>query len=60
LATLYKIADKSVAHITSILTQEEEHGKLPEARKAIYDLTLKYIPEINKQKIWWHTQVDKK
>jgi hypothetical protein len=26
----------------------------------IYDLTLKYIPEINKQKIWWHTQVDKK
>lgn len=59
LATLIKIADKSVAHMTSILTQEEEHAKLPDARKAIYCLVLKYIPEIKKENIWWYSQVDK-
>lgn len=57
LATLIRIADKSVAHLTSVLTQESDHEKLPYARKAVYDLILKHIPEINKQNIWWYTQI---
>lgn len=57
LCTLYKLADKSVAHLTSAIVNSEDHNELPSARKAIYDLVLESIPEINKQKIWWHTQV---
>ena len=59
LAILIRAADKAVAHMTSIRSQEEDHNKFPEARKAVYDLVLKYIPEINKDKIWWYTQISK-
>lgn len=57
LSTLITVADKSVAHLTSV-TVQQDHDKLPDARKAIYALILKYVPEINKNKIWWYTQVD--
>lgn len=57
LCTIIKIANKSVAHLTTIVSNDEEHRQLENARIAIYRLVLKYIPEINKDKIWWHTQV---
>ncbi len=60
LVTIIKLADKSVAHMTSVKTEEREHEKLPEGCKAIYDLLLKYVPEINKQEIWWYMQVESK
>jgi len=57
LCTLMKIADKSVAHLTTIDSNENEHEQLAKARKAIYELVLKHIPEIKKERIWWHEQV---
>ena len=57
LCLIIKIANKSVAHLTTIVSNEQEHRQLEDARKTIYLLVLKYIPEINKNKIWWYTQV---
>ena len=64
LCTLIKVANKSVAHLTSTLSNEEEHNQLGPARFAIYKLILKYVPDINKVGsvnkigIWWYEQVD--
>ncbi|MDB5008941.1 MAG: hypothetical protein JWP45_3334 [Mucilaginibacter sp.] len=58
IAILFKIANKSVAHLTSKLSNEQEHACLPKARKAIYDLLLKYVPEISKDKLWYHAQIE--
>jgi hypothetical protein len=57
---IIKLANKSVAHLTSVITetQSEEHDILPDVRQAIYKLVLKYLPEISKEKIWWYTQVE--
>lgn len=58
IAMLFKIANKSVAHLTSTPSNEQEHACLPKARKGIYDLLLKYVPEISKDKLWYHTQIE--
>ncbi len=58
LCTIIKIANKSVAHLTTVFSSGEEQQHLSNARMTIYKLILKYIPEINKQKIWWYTQVE--
>lgn len=54
-------ADKSVAHLTSNISEaeSEEQDLMPIARKSIYQLCLKYLPELDKEKIWWYTQVEK-
>jgi hypothetical protein len=57
LCIIIKVANKSVAHLTSSLSSAEEHEQLQQARMTIYRLMLKYIPDINKTKIWWHEQV---
>lgn len=59
LCTIIKLANKSVAHLTSEITETRsgDHDKLPKARKAIYNLMLKYVPEMNKDNIWWTTQM---
>jgi hypothetical protein len=56
LCLIIKIANKSVAHLTTDVSNEEEHKLLENARKAIYQLVLKYIPEINTKAIWWYNQ----
>ena len=57
LCTIIRIANKSVAHLTSTLSNQQEHERLESARLTIYNLVLKYIPDINKVEIWWHQQV---
>jgi len=57
LCTIIKLANKSVAHLTSTESNANEHSLLENARKTIYKLTLKYVPDINKKGIWWHEQV---
>jgi hypothetical protein len=59
LGTIMKIANKSVAHLTSTLSNENEHAQLEKARLTIYGLILKYVPDINKTGIWWHQQVSR-
>ena len=59
LCTIIKIANKSVAHLTSTQSNEGEHGQLEIARMTIYKLMLKHVPDINKQKIWWYDQVER-
>ena len=59
LCTIIKIANKSVAHLTSVGSNSEEHDQLNKARMAIYKLMLKYVPEIRKENIWWYSQVEK-
>jgi len=58
ICTIIRLANKSVAHLTSGVTQTtlNDHNLLPKARKAVYELMLKYVPEINKQNIWWTLQ----
>jgi len=58
ICTIIKLANKSVAHLTSGLTAttSTDHDKLPQARKAVYELMLKYVPEMNTNNIWWTTQ----
>jgi hypothetical protein len=58
LCTIMKIANKSVAHITTILSNGDEHELVKKARMSIYELMLKYVPEINKEKLWWYSQVE--
>jgi len=55
---LLKSANKSVAHLTSLVTEAVDQSVFPEARMATYRLMLKHVPEINKDKIWWYTQVE--
>lgn len=57
IAVLFKIANKSVAHLTSTLSNDQEHNHIPNARKAIYDLVLKYLPELPKEKLWYHNEI---
>lgn len=63
LCTIIKVANKSVAHLTSTLSNENEHRQLATARSTIYRLMLKYVPDINKEPgdnkvgIWWYQQV---
>ena len=57
IAALFKIANKSVAHLTSKLSNDREHELLPRARKAIYHLVLKYVPEIDVNKLWYNNEV---
>lgn len=58
LCTIIKLANKSVAHLTSCVTQitKNDHDYLPQARKTVYELMIKYVPEMNKNNIWWTTQ----
>ena len=58
LCTIIKMANKSVAHLTSGVTQTttNDHEVLPQARKTVYKLMIKYVPEMNKNNIWWTTQ----
>ena len=58
LCTIIKLANKSVAHLTTLMSSEEEHGLLKDARFTIYRLMLKYVPDVNKAGIWWYQQVE--
>ncbi len=57
IAILFKVANKSVAHLTSSPSNDQEHNHIPNARKAIYDLVLKYLPELPKEKLWYHNEI---
>ncbi|MCA6468896.1 MAG: hypothetical protein IM591_00715 [Chitinophagaceae bacterium] len=62
--TIIKIANKSVAHLSSKESSPGEHALLRDARIGIYRLILKYVPDINKNSaynktgIWWYEQVE--
>lgn len=62
--TIIKIANKSVAHLSSNESSPCEQALLKDARMAIYRLMLKYVPDINKESgegkvgIWWYEQVE--
>jgi len=58
IAILFRIANKSVAHLTSMVSSSEELERLPYARKAIYNLILKYVPEISKEKLWYNNEIN--
>lgn len=59
LCTIIKVANKSVAHLTSTQSNDGEHGQLETARMTIYKLMLKHLPDINKHGIWWYDQVER-
>lgn len=60
LCTIIKVANKSVAHLTSTLSNSDEHGQLEPARMTIYKLMVKHVPDINMNGIWWYQQVEKR
>jgi hypothetical protein len=55
--TLFRVANKTVAHLTNTVSNNGEHERLPYARKAIYNLVLKYVPEIPKNKLWYNNEI---
>jgi hypothetical protein len=46
LINLIKVADKAIAHFTKNHTKDEEFTSLENARLVIYNLILKYVPDI--------------
>jgi hypothetical protein len=54
---LMKLANKSVAHLTKNQSNEDELQLLRSAKIAVYDLVLKYVPEIDKNKLWYNNEV---
>lgn len=60
IVAILKLANKSVAHLTSTITETQNNqlNILPSARLAVYRLVLECLPEIDKSKIWWYTQVE--
>jgi len=57
ICTLMKLANKSVAHLTKNQSNDEELQSLKTAKIAIYDLVLKYVPEIDTNKLWYNNEV---
>jgi hypothetical protein len=58
ICTIIRLANKSVAHLTTRVSQttSNDHNVLPKARKAVYELMIKYVPEMNTENIWWFSQ----
>jgi hypothetical protein len=58
LCLIINLAHKSVAQLTSTIaeTKSEDHDLMPATRKAIYQLMIKHLPEINVKNIWWTNQ----
>lgn len=57
ICTLMKLANKSVAHLTKNQANNKELQLLTPARIAIYHLILKYVPEIDINKLWYNNEV---
>ena len=57
IAILFRVANKSVAHLTGTVSNNVEHERLPYARIAIYDLVLKYVPEIPRKRLWYNNEI---
>ena len=57
ICTLMKIANKSVAHLTKNQSNDAELQLLKSAKITVYDLVLKYIPEIDTTKLWYNNEV---
>jgi hypothetical protein len=57
ICTLMKVANKSVAHLSKNQSNETELQLLKSAKIAVYDLVLKYVPEIDPNKLWYNNEV---
>ncbi|MGN0003201.1 MAG: hypothetical protein ACI35V_07190 [Sphingobacterium composti] len=51
--TLIKYANKTVAHCTSIFPSNAEQDQFKTAKKAIYELVITHITEIDRSKLSW-------
>lgn len=58
LVRLIKVANKATAHFTLQQTTSEEFESMKIARMVIYELILKYVPDINKNDIRWTKRDD--
>lgn len=59
LVTLLSLANKSIAHLTYVCTDESDHSQLQPAKLAILDLMLKYVHGLEINAIWWCKQVSR-
>lgn len=57
---LLKVANKAAAHLTTTCTTEPEFENLRIARQTIYELILHYVPDLNKDLIWWSNRDDQR
>jgi len=57
ICSLMKVANKSVAHLTKNQSNNAELESLKAAKIAVYDLVLKYVPEIDTNKLWYNNEV---
>jgi hypothetical protein len=53
---MLKLADKCIAHMTTIKSQEADHSHLRPAKIATYELVVELVHHLNLDKIWWTTQ----
>jgi hypothetical protein len=58
LVRLIKVANKATAHFTREQTTSEEFESMKIARKIIYELMLKYVPDIDTKEIRWTNRND--
>ena len=54
--TMLKLADKCIAHLTTIKSQETDHPHLRPAKIATYSLVIEHVHGLKLDKIWWTTQ----
>ncbi|HYI76743.1 MAG TPA: hypothetical protein VEW65_03930 [Chryseolinea sp.] len=60
LIRLIKVANKAAAHLTTTSTTDDEFESMKIARQVIYQLVLKYVPDIATSDIWWTTKDDQR
>jgi hypothetical protein len=53
---MLKLADKCIAHLTTVKSQETDHHHLRPAKIATYKLVIEHLHGLNQDKIWWTTQ----
>jgi hypothetical protein len=56
LTRLIKVANKAAAHLTTTSTTDDEFESMRIARQVIYELILKYVPDIATNDVWWTTR----
>ena len=55
--TMFKLADKCIAHLTNVTSQESDHPYLRPAKIATCKLVLEHVHGIRRDKIWWIKEV---
>lgn len=58
LCNLIRVANKASAHLTTRTSTTSELNSLIPAKRIIYRITLEYVDNLDKSKVWWYNEVE--